>query len=115
MPRSMAMEEFDPPELWQAANEAFAMQHKAKQKIMEVRKLRQYFRRPERGGDSEERRRTLQERMKTSPCHRCGEIGHWSRECPLKLNAAAVASNAKGPASAKSAEDDWSTLVSLCH
>ena len=111
---SLALEEFDPPELLQVANEAFALQHKAKQKIMEVRKLRQYFRRPERA-DQDERRRSLQERMKNSPCHRCGELGHWSRECPQKLNAAAVASNPKGASSAKSAEDDWAALVSLCH
>ena len=70
---SLALEEFDPPELLQVANEAFALQHKAKQKIMEVRKLRQYFRRPERA-DQDERRRSLQERMKNSPCHRCGEL-----------------------------------------
>eukprot|EP00435_Cladocopium_sp_Y103_P071268 s9_g37.t1 len=108
---SVLYDEHDPPELVQAAHEAFALQHKAKQRIMEVRKLRQYYRRPE----PEDRRRAIQEKMKTSPCHRCGEYGHWSRECPQKPNAAAVSSPKPGAGVKASAEDDWATLVSLCH
>eukprot|EP00913_Durusdinium_trenchii_P019903 g18709.t2 len=73
-----------PPELDDAENEAFAMHFKAKQKIAEVRKLRQYFKRP----DQEEKKRLLAEKMRTSPCHRCGELGHWSRECPRKGHSA---------------------------
>eukprot|EP00435_Cladocopium_sp_Y103_P042821 s1245_g11.t3 len=107
-----AFDEMDPPELVQAAHEAFALQHKAKQRIMEVRKLRQYYRRP----DQDERRRSIQEKMKTSPCHRCGEFGHWSRECLQKHNAAAAVSGPKsGPNVKGNVEDDWATLVSLCH
>ena len=110
---SLVLEEFDPPELVQAANEAFALQHKAKQRIMEVRKLRQYYRRPDRP-EQDERRRALQEKMRTSPCHRCGEIGHWRRECPQRNNAVA-ATALKGSHAAKTAEEEWSALVSLCH
>lgn len=73
-------EEACPPELDDAENEAFAMHFKVKQKIAEVRKLRQYFKRP----DQEEKKKLLAEKMRTSPCHRCGELGHWSRECPQK-------------------------------
>ena len=106
---ALTFDETDPPELIQAANEAFALHHKAKQRIMEVRKLRQHYRRP----DQDERRRTIQEKMKTQPCHRCGEIGHWSRECPLKQNAAAVTKQAASDKG--TVEEDWATLVSLCH
>ena len=67
-----------PPELAQVKNEAYAMHFKAKQRIAEVKKLRQYFKRP----DPEERKCLLAEKMKTSPCHRCGELGHWSRKYP---------------------------------
>ena len=76
-------EEQEIPELAQAEHDAMVMHHKAKQRIAEIRKLRQYFKRP----DPEERKRLLAEKMKTAPCHRCGELGHWSRECPQKVNA----------------------------
>ena len=100
-------EETVPPELLQAENEAFALQYKARQKVAEVRKLRQYFKKPE---TMEERKRALQEKMKTSPCHKCGELGHWSRECPMKghpTNAALSLSRAP-------AENEWAALTALC-
>ena len=98
-----------PPEVLQAENEAFAMQFKARQKIAEVKKLRQYFRKPE---TSEERRRAIQEKMKTAPCHKCGELGHWSRECPQRANGA----NLTMAASKTKADDgDWAALAALCH
>ena len=101
-----AEEEEFPPEMVQAENEAFALQYKARQKIAEVKKLRQYFRRPE---SAEERKKVLAEKMRTSPCHRCGELGHWSRECPQKA-AAVMATQLKS----KVEENEWSTLASLC-
>ena len=55
-----------PPEVVQATNEAYALHFKAKQKIAEVKKLRQYFRKPE---SPEDRKRIIAEKMKTSPCH----------------------------------------------
>ena len=65
-------EEQDITELIQAEQDVMVIHYKAKQRIAEIRKLRQYFKRP----DPEERRRLLAEKMKTSPCHRCGELGH---------------------------------------
>eukprot|EP00435_Cladocopium_sp_Y103_P071025 s181_g36.t1 len=105
----------DPAELVQAANEAFALHHKAKQRIMEIKKLRQYFRKP----DAEERKKLLQEKMRTSPCHRCGELGHWSREYPQHANGTGVIStnaSASRPSghARPNVEEEWSTLVSLC-
>ena len=70
-------------EVLQAEHETLAMQFKARQKTVEVKKLRQYFRKPE---SREERKRAIQEKMKRAPCHKCGELGHWSRECPQRSN-----------------------------
>ena len=77
---------------------------KARQKIAEVKKLRQYFKRP----DADERKRLLAEKMKTSPCHKCGELGHWSRECPQK---GAHGVNNTGT---KTDENEWTALAALC-
>ena len=99
------------PELLQAEQDAMVIHHKAKQRIAEIRKLRQYFKKP----DPEERRRLLAEKMKTSPCHRCGELGHWSRECPMKMNATGVTSSRSGATRGPTAEDDWAAMVALCN
>ena len=112
---STMLEDFDPPEIANAAHEAFALHHKAKQRIMEVKKLRQYYRRPGPGPDPDERRRIIQEKMRSEPCHKCGELGHWSRECPQKHNATAVAAPKPSGSAQGTAEDEWATLVSLCH
>ena len=102
------------PEVVQAVHEAYALQFKAKQKIAEVRKLRQYFRKPE---TAEERKRILAEKVKTSPCHKCGELGHWSRECPNKGHATGATSWKSPTRSSPSttAVDEWAALVALCH
>lgn len=97
-------EEQLPPELTQFENEAFAMHFKARQKIAEVKKLRQYFKRP----DADEQKRLLAEKMKTSPCHKCGELGHWSRECPQK------GTHGVNNAGTKTDDSEWATLAALC-
>ena len=71
-------------EILAAKHEAFGMHFKAKQRIAEIKKLGQYYRKPV---DNEERKKIISEKMKTNPCHTRGQLGHWSRECPMKAQA----------------------------
>eukprot|EP00435_Cladocopium_sp_Y103_P055539 s805_g18.t1 len=118
----------DCPELAEAEREAYAMHYKAKQRMAEVKKMRQYYKKD---GNSEERRKALAEKIRTTACHNCGEIGHWSKECPKAVRAhqACVATRAtkkKGKVKSMSSLDgipeqpmgqtdhEWDLLVSLC-
>ena len=77
-PGEESFDEDAPPELVEAEKEAFALQFRAKQRMAEVKKMRNFYKKQ----DPEQRRRQLAEKMKNTHCHNCGELGHWSRECP---------------------------------
>ncbi|CAE7893011.1 unnamed protein product [Symbiodinium microadriaticum] len=113
-----------PPELAHLENEAFGLQYKARQRIAEVKKMRQFYKKPEGGGgEREDRKKLLAEQMKTRPCHSCGQLGHWSHECPHAANPAKPAQAAFGARSSKATgattlvpipeKDEWELLMSL--
>ena len=103
------------PELMEAEKEAYAMQYKAKQRMAEVKKMRNFYQKK----DPEERKRLIAEKMKETHCHSCGEKGHWSRECPknraqqvlMASSRRKLEENLKG---IPEHESEWDLLVSLC-
>ncbi|CAE7765363.1 RE2 [Symbiodinium sp. CCMP2592] len=93
-----------PPELLTRENEAFGMQYKAKQKIAEVRKLRQFYKKP----DNEAKRKALAEQMRVNPCHNCGELGGRPQQV--------LVARTRNPQRAPEVSEDreWDLLLSLC-
>ena len=118
-----------PPELKEVEREAYALHYKAKQRMAEVKKLRQYYRK---GDQVEERKKALAEKIKNTACHNCGEVGHWSRECPhqkaqqVLMAAPTMSRRRTRPRTATSSmaamttveeepeDHEWDLLVSLC-
>ena len=63
-----SLEEDVPPELREVEREAYAMHYKAKQRMAEVKKLRQYYRK---GDQVEERKKALADKIRNTACHNC--------------------------------------------
>ena len=118
------------PEFKEVEREAYALHYKAKQRMAEVKKLRQYYRK---GDQVDERKRALAEKIKNTACHNCGEVGHWSRECPnpkaqpvlMATTSRTSGRRSKGRASGSTGrlsslpeeagqDHEWDLLLSLC-
>ena len=104
-----------PPEVLHAEHEAFAMDHRAKVRIQEVKKMRQYFKSGSAGSSDPEKKQWLQDKQKTEPCWKCKKLGHWSRECPdpppiVKAHGTLITYSCAATDKAPEAEQAWDTL-----
>ena len=123
-PGDESFDEDVPPEVFEVEKEASALQYKARQRMAEAKKLRNYYKKP----DPEERKRAIAEKMKVTHCHLCGELGHWSKECPKRGQQAFVTANGSTTSGRRNGgmsvipecghdlerDKEWDLLVSLC-
>ncbi len=97
-----------PADVLHAEHEALALQYKARQKMAEVKKLRNFYRKNEDG-----------KKPKLMKCFVCDEPGHIARDCPKvrgTLNSSnpvlVTASHSQGKNDPE--ELEWDLLASLC-
>ena len=69
--------------------EIYAQEYKARQRVREIKKMRQYFQKGKgggKGGRDPAAQRWIEEQQKTEPCFLCHKLGHWSQECPYRTS-----------------------------
>lgn len=97
--------------------EIFAQEYKARNRVREIKKMRQYFQKeghapggPQGDKDREQVKRWVKQQQKTEPCFICRQLGHWSQECPYRNKAPVHATNVTFPAGNRQADADWDFL-----
>ena len=101
--------------------EIYAQEYKARNKVRELRKMRQYFTKDKAGSQQPEHvKQWVKKQQETDPCFLCGKLGHWSQECPLRKKTPIHASNVvysanvafQGREPQQVAADEWELLAS---
>ena len=94
--------------------EIYAQEYKARNRVREIKKMRQYFQKESPGGPTAARnehvKKWVAEQQKKEPCFICHQLGHWSQECPYRKKVHSA--NVTFPLS-RPQQEDWALLESL--
>eukprot|EP00913_Durusdinium_trenchii_P012521 g11757.t1 len=94
--------------------EIYAQEYKARNRVREIKKMRQYFQKESPGGPTAARnehvKKWVAEQQKKEPCFICHQLGHWSQECPYRKKVHSA--NVTFPVS-RPQQEDWALLESL--
>ena len=103
--------------------EIYAQEYKARNRVRQIKKMRQYFQKESQGPSGRRRdpnvQKWVEEQQKTEPCFICRQLGHWSQECPYRGQAPTRAANVVHSANVsfqhvgqQSDKADWDFLMS---
>ena len=98
--------------------EIYAQEYKARNRVREIKKMRQYFQKDAPGGPaaarSEHVKKWVAEQQKKEPCFICHQLGHWSQECPYRRKEKPMvhSANVTFPSS-QPQHEDWALLETL--
>ena len=95
-----------------------AQEYKARNRVREIKKMRQYFQKEAPGGPAAARnehvKKWVAEQQKKEPCFICHQLGHWSQECPYRRKEKPMvhSANVTFPSS-QPQQEDWALLETL--
>ena len=92
----------------EAENVAMIGLREARKKVQHATTSRMFYKKGENGRErvTSNRSKSIQELKKVTTCDRCGSLGHWEGECPLKRDTAGDRHRVIDPAEVEGSENN---------